>query len=46
MLMDNHVHLLITPGEVGTLSRLMHIRSFATTCAGSVIRRWERIVSA
>jgi putative transposase len=24
VLMDNHVHLLISPGEVGALSRLMH----------------------
>jgi putative transposase len=32
VLMDNHVHLLITPGEAGALSRLMH--TFARNYAG------------
>lgn len=32
VLMSNHVHLLVTPGEVGALSRLMH--TFARNYAG------------
>lgn len=32
VLMDNHVHLLVTPGEAGSLSRLMH--TFARNYAG------------
>lgn len=32
VLMSNHVHLLVTPGEAGALSRLMH--TFARNYAG------------
>ncbi|MEO6365171.1 MAG: transposase [Luteimonas sp.] len=32
VLMDNHVHLLLTPGEAGAVSRLMH--TFARNYAG------------
>jgi putative transposase len=32
VLMDNHVHLLVTPGEAGALSRLMH--TFARNYVG------------
>jgi len=35
VLMDNHVHLLISPGEVGALPRLMH------TFARNYVRRFN-----
>lgn len=40
VLMSNHVHLLMTPGEVGALSRLMH--TFARNYAGSFNGRHGR----
>ncbi|MCO5054595.1 transposase [Thermomonas sp.] len=40
VLMDNHVHLLMTPGEVGAMSRLMH--TFARNYAGLFNHRHGR----
>jgi putative transposase len=40
VLMDNHVHLLITPGEAGSLSRLMH--TLARNYAGRFNHRHGR----
>lgn len=40
VLMDNHVHLLITPGEAGAVSRLMH--TFARNYAGVFNHRHGR----
>jgi putative transposase len=40
VLMDNHVHLLMTPGEAGAVSRLMH--TFARNYAGMFNRRHGR----
>lgn len=38
--MDNHVRLLLTPGECGAVSRLMHI--FVRIYVGLVNRRYGR----
>lgn len=40
VLMDNHVHLLMTPGEVGAVSRLMH--TFARNYVGMFNHRHGR----
>ena len=40
VLMDNHVHLLMTPGEAGAVSRLMH--TFARNYAGLFNHRHGR----
>ncbi|RYG38599.1 MAG: transposase [Burkholderiales bacterium] len=40
VLMDNHVHLLMTPGEAGAVSRLMH--AFARNYAGLFNHRHGR----
>ena len=40
VLMDNHVHLLVTPDEAGGVSRLMH--TFARNYAGLFNRRHGR----
>lgn len=40
VLMDNHVHLLLTPDEAGGVSRLMH--TFARNYAGLFNRRYGR----
>jgi putative transposase len=40
VLMDNHVHLLMTPGEAGAVSRLMH--AFARNYAGMFNQRHGR----
>ena len=40
VLMDNHVHLLMTPNEAGSVSRLMH--TFARNYAGLFNRRHGR----
>lgn len=40
VLMDNHVHLLLTPGEAGAVSRLMH--TFARNYAGRFNQRHGR----
>lgn len=40
VLMGNHAHLLMTPGEVGAVPRLMH--TFARNYAGYFNQRYER----
>ena len=40
VLMRNHVHLLLTPDEAGSVSRLMHV--FARNCVGSFNGRHGR----